>query len=163
MGQDHPRSCGEQWVSEWEEHPARGSPPLMRGTVGAPLLYLANHRITPAHAGNSLDYPTAGRGPEDHPRSCGEQPVSTIAALILPGSPPLMRGTVAEQLSSIDPLRITPAHAGNSGVCQGCLRIPRDHPRSCGEQNLTPLSGGHVSGSPPLMRGTAPAHQRKAL
>ena len=50
---DHPRSCGEQYQWGLRSHPGRGSPPLMRGTVGCAVNRAGPQRITPAHAGNS--------------------------------------------------------------------------------------------------------------
>ena len=112
--EDHPRSCGEQYVLNGSPIPGKGSPPLMRGT-GADLLEGTEwHRITPAHAGNSFYFMRYFIFPQDHPRSCGEQhspPKSTVATV---GSPPLMRGT-AQILGCLpSPAGITPAHAGNS-------------------------------------------------
>ena len=152
--EDHPRSCGEQLEHHCFTLLTTGSPPLMRGTVLITQQLAGGPRITPAHAGNSQFPPSRPLSCRDHPRSCGEQTYNITYLGLDQGSPPLMRGTVAEQLSSIDPLRITPAHAGNSGVCQGCLRIPRDHPRSCGEQPTVYTAEDYQIGSPPLMRGT---------
>ena len=51
-------------------------------------------------------------------------------------------------------LRITPAHAGNSGLRRRVGLAGKDHPRSCGEQRSTFKTKSCSLGSPPLMRGT---------
>ena len=92
--QDHPRSCGEQLSME--------------------MFFTQMARITPAHAGNrqSEGFPVCDGG--DHPRSCGEQNGFCPYGMGTKGSPPLMRGTAAQQDISQLMGRITPAHAGNS-------------------------------------------------
>ena len=86
----------------------------MRGTVPACTNNLIQIRITPAHAGNRLAIFRQPHAPEDHPRPCGEQWYNRRSPMLIPGSPPPMRGTVI--LHSKHPCRtgITPAHAGNS-------------------------------------------------
>ena len=50
---------------------------------------------------------------KDHPRSCGEQEQYWVKLQAGAGSPPLMRGTVADRSLVEWYYRITPAHAGN--------------------------------------------------
>ena len=50
--------------------------------------------------------------------------------------------------------RLTPAHAGNTIVCDVHVVNIEDHPRSRGEHGLIHLSQLHGIGSPPLTRGT---------
>ena len=52
--QDHPRVCGEQMRTANGLRGSIGSPPRVRGTVGARLQPLPGNRITPACAGNRL-------------------------------------------------------------------------------------------------------------
>ena len=52
---------------------------------------------------------------------------------------------------------ITPAYAGKSIQSSGPLHTPRDHPRVCGEKHLRTQFQGAPPGSPPRMRGKAPA------
>ena len=51
---DHPRSCGEQLYVLPLFPVDKGSPPLMRGTVGSAFIKFTTVGITPAHAGNSF-------------------------------------------------------------------------------------------------------------
>ena len=132
--QDHPRLCGEHnkpynlWLY------FLGSPPLMRGTHSILYTCLYTYRITPAYAGNTIEYSRAlyDRG----------------------GSPPLMRGTHSPFPLSFYELGITPAYAGNTRVCCTKLLITEDHPRLCGEHSLYAFFPLYRQGSPPLMRGT---------
>ena len=52
--QDHPRVCGEQINIQLERLSGLGSPPRVRGTVPAAIIFFAYRRITPACAGNRL-------------------------------------------------------------------------------------------------------------
>ena len=70
--------------------------------------------ITPAYAGKSRPHVQVGLRFGDHPRLCGEKPVS----LQLPH----------------DSLRITPAYAGKRNSTNFNRRFCKDHPRLCGEK-----------------------------
>ena len=65
-----------------------------------------------------------------------------------------MRGTETFQYLPSYRLGITPAHAGNSILLLWPALMPKDHPRSCGEQKNFFMPSSSVQGSPPLMRGT---------
>ena len=51
---DHPRVCGEKYISLPPYFFFVGSPPRMRGKEGTPLENLPKDRITPAYAGKRL-------------------------------------------------------------------------------------------------------------
>ena len=55
-----------------------GSPPLMRGKLEYSSLYSSRIRITPAHAGKTLNVFFRHRLRQDHPRSCGENPTEML-------------------------------------------------------------------------------------
>ena len=134
--------------------PKAGSPPHMRGTVGAfPFQYLLEG-ITPAHAGNSSECARQCSLSWDHPRTCGEQILSHLYHLSFVGSPPHMRGTDSETLPVAKKYRITPAHAGNRSPGINTQEGEKDHPRTCGEQRSLRTASGQTAGSPPHMRGT---------
>ena len=134
--------------------PKAGSPPHMRGTVGAfPFQYLLEG-ITPAHAGNSSECARQCSLSWDHPRTCGEQILSHLYHLSFVGSPPHMRGTDSETLPVAKKYRITPAHAGNRSPGINTQEGEKDHPRTCGEQRVFPYRFNFLLGSPPHMRGT---------
>ena len=69
------------------------------------------------------------------------------------GSPPPMRGKVAQFMKSEYHIRITPAYAGKRQTRAPCGLYGRDHPRLCGEKPEIPLTRHVELGSPPPMRG----------
>ena len=91
---DHPRACGELLSITEDGNEESGSSPRMRGTLLDIVGPLCFHRIIPAHAGNSLPSVPAFGSHADHPRACGELPVTLNA--------------------ESGEWRIIPAHAGNS-------------------------------------------------
>ena len=114
---DHPRVCGEQneilnflWF-------VLGSPPRVRGTGFPPGIPPGPYRITPACAGNSTFSDYGEDIDKDHPRVCGEQVNVRISRQRGIGSPPRVRGTVPELLLPLPCRGITPACAGNRGMC----------------------------------------------
>ena len=110
-----------------------GSSPLMRGIQFFPLKRPIAFRIIPAHAGNTPYYAPVHFSVKDHPRSCGEYPSFQAIHPSYSGSSPLMRGIPSDQLFSFAPVRIIPAHAGNTWLHFNILSTFEDHPRSCGE------------------------------
>ena len=90
---DHPRVCGEQGGIWGWQRLRWGSPPRVRGTVFINPINGERYRITPACAGNSSPCPPRGGPGRDHPRVCGEQPVSACMHHHQAGSPPRVRGT----------------------------------------------------------------------
>ena len=96
--QDHPRSCGKDDIYTSTYTVYWGSPPLVRERR-----YLHKHLycllgITPARAGKTPYHRTRTHAIEDHPRSCGKDPVSAILAGLSAG--------------------ITPARAGKTHYCK---------------------------------------------
>ena len=145
--------CGEKGVKmDWNLVP-EGSPPRVRGKAGNLGYEVVAHGITPACAGKSRPSTTARQRKEDHPRVCGEKPVSRSIVISRIGSPPRVRGKVRNFAINFSMSRITPACAGKS-----IRRLPRrnragDHPRVCGEKNLTRSPLALTTGSPPRVRG----------
>ena len=131
---DHPRACGEKWTSDDFTVGSQGSPPRMRGKVEVPEISRTPTRITPAHAGKSVQIMPLKARQRDHPRACGEKAGRIILRGQKKGSPPRMRGKALQLVTGLAEGRITPAHAGKSpSMC----RRPApcwDHPRACGEK-----------------------------
>ena len=171
---DHPRSRGEKISSRAPSPRHQGSPPLTRGKGSVHRRASCCPRITPAHAGKSLQhhYNHFDRG--DHPRSRGEKRLFILTSSVRMGSPPLTRGKDVRLECESAEQRITPAHAGKR-LHRGRARTWRkDHPRSRGEKvggilsgiregRITPAHAGKRwaascraswrAGSPPLTRG----------
>ena len=89
----------------------------MRGKVWYAFPVITRNRITPAYAGKSNGNPDQGQ-PEK-------------------GSPPPMRGKVSRWCTFLGFFGITPAYAGKSCTQSFPLVENQDHPRLCGEKNVT--------------------------
>ena len=86
----------------------------MRGKVAHRAKHHAAERITPAYAGKSVERKGENPFDLDHPRLCGEKQLPFGFLLLLPGSPPPMRGKgILHGICGIG-IRITPAYAGKS-------------------------------------------------
>ena len=69
------------------------------------------------------------------------------------GSPPHVRGKVLKILYALRANGITPACAGKSEAGRSNAEQRQDHPRMCGEKDVTLLDDSHEKGSPPHVRG----------
>ena len=153
--QDHPRLCGEKFLSCRHKYLNVGSPPPMRGKVKYACKEWNRPGITPAYAGKRRKNRDSYNGKKDHPRLCGEKNCQHTQFQIVIGSPPPMRGKVLEVCKMKVGIRITPAYAGKRGVVVTPLCSARDHPRLCGEKNVCRKMPAASYGSPPPMRGKA--------
>ena len=69
---DHPRACGENFISRSKKSRSSGSPPRMRGKPAKLGRFDTRSRITPAHAGKTSMTSVLPTPSSDHPRACGE-------------------------------------------------------------------------------------------
>ena len=113
-GRDHPRVCGEKWLPYLRITQLQGSPPRMRGKVGARGIFRFGPGITPAYAGKRVVKNMKNTAYRDHPRVCGEKLRKTAVSVRELGSPPRMRGKAELFKGSMYQSRITPAYAGKS-------------------------------------------------
>ena len=134
QSRDHPRACGEKRVGSLASVGLSGSPPRVRGKACRCPPLDTNQRVTPACAGKSAGTGSRSGASWDHPRLCGEKPVTVRCIFLNLGSPPRVRGKDPETTPPSPVQGITPAHAGKSG-CRWCSRSrSKDHPRACGEK-----------------------------
>ena len=152
---DHPRVCGEKSAASIWAICARGSPPRVRGKVGAVVQLGARARITPACAGKSAPGQHPVINLRDHPRVCGEKLLIRPAEPVRLGSPPRMRGKAPLPSADSSPSGITPAYAGKSSGPLHRWSFCRDHPRVCGEKLKFMAALFSMWGSPPRVRGKA--------
>ena len=150
---DHPRTCGEKSPCHSPLMPFSESPPRMRGKATGWLFTKIETRITPAYAGKRVLPVRNSWMQQDHPRVCGEKTREVGKAGSLEGSPPRMRGKAVSSGDKPSANRITPAHAGKSGVQRRQAFRQQDHPRACGEKLSKPCTPVPVKGSPPRVRG----------
>ena len=125
----------------------------MRGKVAERLFAERLVGITPAYAGKRAASAREAYFIWDHPRVCGEKSNECVKPEIPQGSPPRMRGKVANTWLGRTNMGITPACAGKSRGTPFRRTSGRDHPRVCGEKSgFCQRSILHL-GSPPRMRG----------
>ena len=153
---DHPRLCGEKYLPTGQGQRRIGSPPPMRGKDSTQPRTQPVPGITPAYAGKSLRPAVRAVPRQDHPRLCGEKSRRCEMEIDVRGSPPPMRGKVFQKLLHNPLPRITPAYAGKSPFFARWLLPFQDHPRLCGEKQITLQWIEKILGSPPPMRGKAP-------
>ena len=125
----------------------------MRGKRDCPTCHNSGYRITPAHAGKTLNATCFTSMTWDHPRACGENVLVRFSHCNETGSPPRMRGKLYSTEDKITVTRITPAHAGKTHRFLTAATARRDHPRACGENAGTEAGYSAMIGSPPRMRG----------
>ena len=130
-----------------------GSSPLTRGKPGAVNRRYRSRRLIPAHAGKT----TRGRAVPTirpaHPRSRGENFTSGSLTERPTGSSPLTRGKPVMHVVQGLAGRLIPAHAGKTQNDRGVPTDETAHPRSRGENSLTPDRPSLSAGSSPLTRG----------
>ena len=114
LDEDHPRGCGENPPELSQMNTNIGSPPRMRGKHSRRCHRGKSARITPADAGKTVKVGRPEIRDKDHPRGCGENISQMRSFIILPGSPPRMRGKQALSADSIVFNGITPADAGKT-------------------------------------------------
>ena len=107
----------------------------MRGRVTLLYALADKEGITPAYAGKRARLFGLFEGWKDHPRVCGEEKDNPDEWSEVQGSPPRMRGRVAEGLQLALELGITPAYAGKSRASRPPGPHRWDHPRVCGEES----------------------------
>ena len=129
----HPRSRGENEMSDQVREVAAGSSPLTRGKHEAWAFDAEAGRLIPAHAGKTSPSPTQRKSSWAHPRSRGENTRRGLSTPKPAGSSPLTRGKPRRPLLNGNRAGLIPAHAGKTGHCQVGLPEPAAHPRSRGE------------------------------
>ena len=111
---DHPRVCGEKCLDGIAHGMIAGSPPRVRGKGPVRRRDGAGMGITPAYAGKSRSCPPCRLPRMDHPRVCGEKDSLHLVAGAEKGSPPRVRGKVADCGNYTALIGITPAYAGKN-------------------------------------------------
>ena len=150
---DHPRVGGEKPLPYIAHTAQPGSPPRGRGKASGRPERGGAAGITPAWAGKSGDYSTAGSSGKDHPRVGGEKRSRSNPIHAMPGSPPRGRGKDLNDRSRAETAGITPAWAGKSYYWYKEENDAEDHPRVGGEKQKSRRFSMKGVGSPPRGRG----------
>ena len=130
-----------------------GSPPRVRGKLCSEAPARVDAGITPACAGKTEQQYGNISIVEDHPRVCGENPMSRATRSTGTGSPPRVRGKQHHPACHTSLSRITPACAGKTETEETAQAASADHPRVCGENSCAGRFRSRPPGSPPRVRG----------
>ena len=150
---DHPRACGANSFTPAFNWPSTGSSPRMRGKLICRFCRRCRMRIIPAHAGQTTRTTSCPARYPDHPRACGAN-LGKIGSLFGSfGSSPRMRGKRRPRPCPRTPVRIIPAHAGQTSGSRWGLDGNADHPRACGANAPVHVAARDPAGSSPRMRG----------
>ena len=149
----HPRSRGENDPSRRQRLQPHGSSPLTRGKLRGDELVGILSRPIPAHAGKTPAPCGRTRSGPAHPRSRGENDVSTGKQRRYVGSSPLTRGKRDLPLSESLAEGLIPAHAGKTSGRPSPTGAAAAHPRSRGENANSGRPAVSFAGSSPLTRG----------
>ena len=149
----HPRSRGENVVTQVPVGTPPGSSPLTRGKRCGGVHSRIPGGLIPAHAGKTSELVDRRTSSRAHPRSRGENQVNLVLDDGQAGSSPLTRG----KLTTSSPAGITggliPAHAGRTDLCRADGEVTEAHPRSRGENICPRCLTDRQEGSSPLTRG----------
>ena len=130
-----------------------GSSPLTRGKRPRGDLRGQRDGLIPAHAGKTLGILEGATDHAAHPRSRGENSQAKTIPARGPGSSPLTRGKLSDDIAGRDDGRLIPAHAGKTRTLQVAIIYVRAHPRSRGENPRASRVRICARGSSPLTRG----------
>ena len=149
----HPRSRGEN-VEGGHFRPFRwGSSPLTRGKRSRLWKWCRRRRLIPAHAGKTTREVTEPARRRAHPRSRGENTLTSTGTSVKAGSSPLTRGKPWNGLDDNGNPGLIPAHAGKTTGQTAVRGGDWAHPRSRGENVLQCRRTSRLQGSSPLTRG----------
>ena len=149
----HPRSRGENFISQGQRLRGTGSSPLTRGKHTRLHVHDLPAGLIPAHAGKTTSSVMLISMIWAHPRSRGENPFGVGHRGGDIGSSPLTRGKQVLSESHTACLGLIPAHAGKTSAVARLSNSSRAHPRSRGENERVDFGGGVEVGSSPLTRG----------
>ena len=125
----------------------------MRGKLILPVRDRDNHRNIPAYAGKTPGQHRSIGRPAEHPRVCGENCAHSNLACWCRGTSPRMRGKHCPCRPHPRHHRNIPAYAGKTISRALCTVGSWEHPRVCGENNLTDGAVAAINGTSPRMRG----------
>ena len=125
----HPRSRGENVLTQQTGYKETGSSPLTRGKRQQDRHRQAAPRLIPAHAGKTPRYSHAAPSCAAHPRSHGENTGWLSEGGHHYGSSPLTRGKHMRTLSLPTLARLIPAHARKTSCPDFSPSPTRAHPR----------------------------------
>ena len=119
----HPRSRGENRSGLLSATMRTGSSPLTRGKRDLVGIVKVVSRLIPAHAGKTRQSSRNARQRAAHPRSRGENSVSSLVRWVDQGSSPLTRGKLQSANYYLQRIGLIPAHAGKTFKARTALHV----------------------------------------
>ena len=144
--------CGNYIQSLPRADRVGGSPPRVRELLNGRGIHGHAQGITPACAGITAISLPIKACMQDHPRVCGNYPISRNSTSTAAGSPPRVRELRLDKLIAVFVRRITPACAGITLCSFIRLSYFKDHPRVCGNYAHPHNLRSNPEGSPPRVR-----------
>ena len=149
---DHPRIRGTN-IKEPSARPScKESSPHTRDKFQKIFCHKNNCGITPAYAGQIVDYLNQKGQGRDHPRIRGTNIYPMRKSRMKSGSPPHTRDKWVSGNTKEHKDRITPAYAGQMNFVIDEISIKGDHPRIRGTNYWSNLLTSQRIGSPPHTR-----------
>ena len=153
MLQEHPRVCGEN-IGRWKTGVvSAGTSPRMRGKLAWALRSANPGRNIPAYAGKTPSGTAPERPPREHPRVCGENLNFVIYITYCYGTSPRMRGKRIRLVCLVRRRGNIPAYAGKTRSTAATPYRLTEHPRVCGENQISAQPALFPFGTSPRMRG----------
>ena len=110
----HPRARGEYQEFANKVQELWGSSPRTRGILTAEGAQPLREGLIPAHAGNTDQICFLANHQRAHPRARGEYFRRPSSRVVCRGSSPRTRGIQLSEADTKHPMRLIPAHAGNT-------------------------------------------------
>ena len=132
---------------------ASGSSPRVRGKPGGGAWPRRRWRLIPACAGKTTSSRATPAPPRAHPRVCGENRAAGPGQRENLGSSPRVRGKPADPRRPPGRRGLIPACAGKTTNEMEDAKLPRAHPRVCGENHAETRPNFPPPGSSPRVRG----------
>ena len=137
----HPRLRGEHIFSLQLGLALLGSSPLTRGARFVFGGFVIRHRLIPAYAGSTVEFPLFRCLPGAHPRLRGEHGLAPVYTGNTLGSSPLTRGAPARKVPPARAHGLIPAYAGSTTTARIYAAGLGAHPRLRGEHRGTTRAG----------------------
>ena len=115
--------------------------------------FVIRHRLIPAYAGSTVEFPLFRCLPGAHPRLRGEHGLAPVYTGNTLGSSPLTRGAPARKVPPARAHGLIPAYAGSTTTARIYAAGLGAHPRLRGEHTGRLQKNGYSNGSSPLTRG----------
>ena len=152
--QVYPRGCGGA-VYACERAPFQaGLSPRVRGSRVRHTLHVGAHGSIPAGAGEPRTPPATARTGRVYPRGCGGAGMACLAAPMMRGLSPRVRGSQVVKLDGRALGRSIPAGAGEPRTHPLARRRRTVYPRGCGGAQPDSLPASSFSGLSPRVRGS---------